>query len=128
MRGRSEAPAQANGVNAVTNGISDIRRVLAQKPDTPQVRALRGRLQSYEHIVAEWITAPPTEPQRSAMVECLRDLRARVEAIEEGPDVPLRGRTTRPPAPSSRVPSGAPAERSSSPPARLSAAPSSRKS
>jgi hypothetical protein len=56
-------------------------RMLDEAQDSPHVRELRARARTYERILAQWATVPPSGPQRDATFDLVTELHAMVSRI-----------------------------------------------
>lgn len=58
-------------VSLIQKALAEISVQLRGQPNSPSVRGWRTKAASYEHTVARWKSAPPTETQAGAMYECV---------------------------------------------------------
>lgn len=66
----------------VEQSLADSLERLRELPSTPRVRELRAAARTYERAVQAWNHAPPSDPQRSALVKLVLELN--VDVMELG--------------------------------------------
>ena len=62
----------------VADALAAILDALHELPESPRTRELRAKAQSYEQTIKIWETAAPSEAQRSAMLDLVSELHAKV--------------------------------------------------
>jgi hypothetical protein len=68
----------------VQQALADIVERLAEMPETPRVLELQAKASAFDKVVLAWVTEPPTEAARAAMLKSVLDLS--VQVIEAGKD------------------------------------------
>jgi hypothetical protein len=66
----------------VQQALADIVERLAELPASTRVTELRDKASSYDRVVQNWDTRPPSEPVRAAMLKSVIELN--VEVMEVG--------------------------------------------
>jgi hypothetical protein len=68
----------------IEQALTDTLARLDELPESPRVRALRARATGYRLRVRGWQTMPPSDPERTAMVDLVLELNIAVmRAAEE---------------------------------------------
>jgi hypothetical protein len=73
-------------LNIVEKALTDTIERLSELPPGPRVRELRTRADGFQRALRTWMTRPPTEEQRSALLKLVLELN--VEAMGVGRDDP----------------------------------------
>jgi hypothetical protein len=66
----------------VEQALVDTIERLQELPPSPRVRELRAKAEGYERALRAWVTRPPTEEQRAALLRLVLELN--VEVIDLG--------------------------------------------
>ncbi len=80
--GGKPAPAGSTRLAIVEQALIDTVERLRDIPPGPRVRELRAKAEGYERALRAWVTRPPTEEQRAALLKLVLELN--VEAITLG--------------------------------------------
>jgi len=69
----------------VEQSLIDTNERLREIPAGPRVRELRTKAEVYERALRAWVTRPPTEEQRAALVKLVLELNVDVIALGRTP-------------------------------------------
>jgi hypothetical protein len=67
----------------VEQALADTLERLDELPDDPRVRALKVKASGYQRAAHAWATTPPSDEQRSAMVDSVLELNISVMRLAE---------------------------------------------
>jgi hypothetical protein len=65
----------------VDQALVDTLERLREIPPSPRVRELRSKAEGYERALRAWVTRPPTEEQRAALLKLVLELNLEVIAL-----------------------------------------------
>ena len=66
----------------IIDALVAILYALSELPESPRTRELRAKAQSYEKTIKVWETVAPSEAQRSAMLDLVSELHAKVRELK----------------------------------------------
>jgi hypothetical protein len=69
----------------VEKSLFDTLERLRELAPSPRVREIRAKAEGYERALRAWVTRPPTEEQRSALLRLVLELNLEVIALGRSP-------------------------------------------
>ncbi len=81
-----DAKVGSTRLHIVEKALNDTIERLSELPPGPRVRELRTKADGFQRALRTWLTRPPTEEQRSALLKLVLELN--VEAMSVGRDDP----------------------------------------
>jgi hypothetical protein len=84
--GPPDAKVGSTRLAIVEKALTDTIERLSELPPGPRVRELRAKADGFQRALRTWLTRPPTEEQRSALLKLVLELN--VETMTLGRDDP----------------------------------------
>lgn len=72
----------------VQTALTDTIERLNELPPGPRVRELRAKAEGYERAMRTWVSRPPTEEQRSALLKLVLELNVEAMSLGRGEPSP----------------------------------------
>ncbi len=83
-----DAKAGSTRLAIVEAALNDTIERLSELPPGPRVRELRTKADGFQRALRSWLSRPPTEEQRSALLKLVLELNVEAMALGRGDPAP----------------------------------------
>ncbi len=86
MVDENPTPSERKIDGRIGQALSTLADILEEMTDSAHTRELRAKARSYERVVAGWEKSPPSNAQREATFDLVKELHAKVVEARHQPD------------------------------------------